>query len=254
MLPELFAGHYFCKIKDKEYFALAETAANSQLLHHFRELAARYQVVLPISFFERDGYDYYNSLAVIDADGVQLGLYRKNHIPTGAGYEEKFYFSNGNTGIQVWNTRFGTIGCGICWDQWFPELARAMVLAGADILLYPTAIGSEPQDPTLDSQQHWERVMQGHAAANMVPVVAANRVGVETAGGVSLTFYGSSFITDHTGGMRAHADRREQTIIHASLDLEAIRQARRSWGLFRDLRYDLYLHHIKAPSPIGSLS
>jgi N-carbamoylputrescine amidase len=242
LLQELFATPYFCKDQQASWFdsaAPADLAANP-LLRRFSALAAELKVVLPLSFFERAGQAYYNSLAMIDADGSLLGLYRKSHIPQGPGYEEKYYFSPGDTGFRVWETRFGRLGVGICWDQWFPEAARAMALQGAELLLYPTAIGSEPQDLTLDSRDHWQRVMQGHAAANVMPVIAANRIGVEDGETCSLTFYGSSFITDATGAKLAELDRSESGVIMASFDRAALTRQRAAWGLFRDRRPDLY--------------
>ncbi len=198
-------------------------------------------MVLPCSYFESAGPAHFNSVVMIDANGQVLGNYRKSHIPQGPGYEEKYYFSPGDTGFRVWQTAFGCIGLGICWDQWFPEAARAMALMGAEILLYPTAIGSEPQSPGYDSQPHWEMVMRGHAAANILPVVASNRIGREVAPeGVEIAFYGSSFITDHTGGLLAKAGRDAEAVVTATVDLDTIADLRRSWGLFRDRRVDLY--------------
>jgi N-carbamoylputrescine amidase len=240
LLQELFATPYFCKEQNPKYMEFAQPAENNSLLNELSELAKNLNVVLPISFYERAGNSFFNSLVTIDADGSLGELYRKSHIPDGPGYREKFYFSPGDTGFKVWDTQFGTIGAAICWDQWFPEAARAMTLAGAEILFYPTAIGSEPQDPELDSRDHWQRVMQGHAAANLVPVVASNRVGTETDDGTEITFYGSSFITDETGKILAQADRQNESILIAELDLDASRTARRSWGLFRDRRPELY--------------
>jgi N-carbamoylputrescine amidase len=242
LLQELFATPYFCKDQQASWFDSAAPAdlATNPLLRRFSALAAELKVVLPLSFFERAGQAYYNSLAMIDADGSLLGVYRKSHIPQGPGYEEKYYFSPGDTGFRVWETRFGRLGVGICWDQWFPEAARAMALQGAELLLYPTAIGSEPQDPTLDSRDHWQRVMQGHAAANVMPVIAANRIGVEDGETCSLTFYGSSFITDATGAKLAELDRSESGVIMASFDRAALTRQRAAWGLFRDRRPDLY--------------
>jgi len=196
--------------------------------------------VLPISFFERSGNTFFNSLAMIDADGNLLSVYRKSHIPQGPGYEEKFYFSPGNTGFQVWDTEFGRLGAAICWDQWFPEAARCMALMGAEALLYPTAIGSEPHIEGFDSRDHWQRAMQGHSAANLLPVIASNRIGEEQGDSCSLTFYGSSFITDHTGGKLAEADRESEAVITATIDMDEARRARYSWGVFRDRRPDLY--------------
>jgi N-carbamoylputrescine amidase len=203
-------------------------------------LAAELRVVLPVSFFERANNAYYNSLMVIDADGQQLGLYRKSHIPDGPGYQEKYYFNPGDTGFRVWDTKYGRIGVGVCWDQWFPECARAMTLQGADILFYPTAIGSEPQDPTIKSRDHWQRVMQGHAGANMVPIVASNRIGREAGESCTMTFYGSSFIADPWGAKVAEAGEEEEAVLTASFDLDKNRAARASWGFFRDRRPELY--------------
>jgi N-carbamoylputrescine amidase len=199
-------------------------------------------VVLPISFFERAGQTHFNSIAIVDADGTVLGVYRKSHIPDGPGYQEKYYFSPGDTGARVWDTRCGRIGVGICWDQWFPELARAMTLQGAEVLFYPTAIGSEPPEPDLDSSRHWQRTMQGHAAANIVPVIASNRVGTEGTDDdpSKVTFYGTSFIADHTGAVVTEADRSTPGVITATFDLDEVGEYRARWGLFRDRRPDLY--------------
>ena len=241
LLPELFESPYFCKDQLAEHFNLARAFEGHPLLARMSKLAAELEVVLPVSFFERANNAYFNSLAVIDADGRVLGTYRKSHIPDGPGYQEKFYFNPGDTGFRVWRTRVGQVGVGICWDQWFPEAARAMALMGAELLLYPTAIGSEPHDPRLDSSGHWRRVMQGHAAANMMPVIAANRYGVEQGQSCSLTFYGSSFITDNRGAIVAEAERSGDAILTSSIDLEAAAVARAGWGLFRDRRPELYL-------------
>ena len=241
LLPELFETPYFCKDQRAEHFGLAYPYEGNPLLARMSRLAAELDVVLPVSFFERANNAYFNSLAMIDADGRVLGTYRKSHIPDGPGYQEKFYFNPGDTGFRVWRTKVGQIGVGICWDQWFPECARAMALMGAEILLYPTAIGSEPQDPTLDSRDHWRRVMQGHAGANMMPVIAANRYGREEGQSCSLNFYGSSFITDPRGALIAEAERSGDALLTANLDLEAAALARASWGLFRDRRPELYL-------------
>lgn len=197
-------------------------------------------VVLPISFFEKKNQARYNSIAVIDADGSVLGVYRKTHIPDGPGYEEKFYFNHGDTGFKVWDTRFGKIGVGICWDQWFPETARCMALMGAELLFFPTAIGSEPHNPSYDSKNHWQTVMRGHSAANIMPVIASNRIGVETIANSSITFYGSSFITDNKGQLVAEADRATEGILMAELDLDDCAVERTSWGLFRDRRPEKY--------------
>ncbi|MGP1395088.1 MAG: N-carbamoylputrescine amidase [Inquilinaceae bacterium] len=240
LLQELFATRYFCQDQKQAWFAQAQTADDSPLLRRMAILAAELGVVLPISFFERSNNAYYNSLAMIDADGRILGLYRKSHIPDGPGYQEKYYFNPGDTGFRVFHTRYGALGCAICWDQWFPEAARIMALQGAELLFYPTAIGSEPQAPGLDSRDHWTRTMQGHAAANLTPVIASNRIGVEDGDGQSLTFYGSSFIADQTGALIAQAGRDEEAVITACFDLDAARAARASWGLFRDRRPDLY--------------
>jgi N-carbamoylputrescine amidase len=240
LLQELFETPYFCKDQKPEHFTLARPAAGNPILARMGQLAAELGVVLPVSFFEHAGNAYFNSLAMIDADGLTLGFYRKSHIPDGPGYQEKFYFTPGDTGFHVWRTRHGTIGAGICWDQWFPEAARAMALQGAEILLYPTAIGSEPQDAGIDSKDHWQRTMQGHAAANLMPLIASNRIGREAGESCTLTFYGSSFITDPTGAKIAEAPRDTQAVITAEFDLDAIRTQRAAWGLFRDRRPDLY--------------
>lgn len=241
LLPELFEHPYFPKDQDPRWFELARPFEGHPVIARLAELAAELGVVLPVSFFERANNAYFNSVAVIDADGRVLGVYRKSHIPDGPGYQEKYYFNPGDTGFRVWHTRAGSIGIGICWDQWFPEAARAMVLMGAEILLYPSAIGSEPQDPTLDSRDHWRRVMQGHAAANMVPVVASNRIGHEQGATCAVTFYGSSFAADETGAIVAQAPRDEEAIVVAEFDLDEIRRRRAAWGLFRDRRPNLYL-------------
>jgi N-carbamoylputrescine amidase len=241
LLSELFATPYFCQDQMAAFFDLAAPFQSHPLLARFADLARELRVVLPISFFERSGPAFYNSVVVIDADGAMLGTYRKSHIPDGPGYTEKFYFSPGDTGFRAWDTAVGRIGIGICWDQWFPEAARIMALKGAEILLYPTAIGSEPSDPDLDSSAHWRRVMQGHAAANIVPIVAANRIGVEKGRqGTAITFYGSSFIAGPTGDIVTEAGRTEQAVLTARFDLDAIGRQRAAWGLFRDRRPDLY--------------
>lgn len=241
LIQELFAAPYFCITQRPEYFDLALPFENHPLVARFCALAKELGVVLPLSFFEKAGQAHYNSVAMIDADGTVLGRYRKSHIPQGPGYEEKYYFSPGDTGFRVWHTAAGKIGVGICWDQWFPEAARAMALAGAEMLLYPTAIGSEPPAPDYDSQPHWEMVMRGHAAANIMPVIASNRIGTEVAPeGTAVTFYGSSFIADHSGQLAAKASRADEQVITATFDLDAIARLRRSWGLFRDRRIDLY--------------
>jgi len=237
---ELFADPYFCKDESVDHFALAEEFSDSTVVRRFSALARELNVVMAISFFERAAQSYFNSLTVADSDGSLRGFYRKSHLPDGPGYQEKYYFSPGDTGFQVFTTAVGAIGVGICWDQWFPECARSMVLQGAEILCYPTAIGSEPNDPTYDTSAHWSRVMQGHAAANMVPVVASNRVGREVGEKTTLTFYGSSFICDATGDLVTVADRESESSLLASFDLDELALARAGFGLFRDRRPDLY--------------
>ncbi|NBC31074.1 MAG: N-carbamoylputrescine amidase [Alphaproteobacteria bacterium] len=240
LLPELFSTPYFCKDQDPAFFALAGPVEDHPVLAAMRVLAAKLGVVLPISFFERANNAHYNSLAVIDADGSLLGTYRKSHIPDGPGYQEKFYFNPGDSGLPVFRTRYAALGCAICWDQWFPEAARILALRGADLLLYPTAIGSEPQDPGLDTRAHWTRVMQGHAAANLVPVIAANRFGSEVGQSCTIDFYGSSFIAGPTGELVVQAEPAGEAVLTARLDLAAIRMRRVAWGVFRDRRPDLY--------------
>lgn len=240
LLQELFQTPYFCLEISFRHLALANTLEDSRLIQHFRDLARKLEVVLPISYFERAGQAHYNALAVIDADGAVLANYRKTHIPQAAGYEEKYYFTPGDTGFQVVETRYARLGCGICWDQWFPETARSLALLGAEVLMFPTAIGSEPHYPELDSAGHWQRTMQGHAAANIMPLVASNRVGTEQDGSTAMTFYGSSFIADHTGEKVAEANRTEETYVAATFDLTDIQNYRLSWGVFRDRRPDMY--------------
>ena len=241
LVQELFETPYFCQDQSADHFGLASPFEGNALIAAMAQLARELGVVVPVSFFERAGHAHFNSLAMVDADGQVLGLYRKSHIPDGPGYQEKFYFTPGDTGFKVWQTRFGLLGCGICWDQWFPETARAMALMGAEALLYPTAIGSEPPPaPPIDSRDHWRRVMQGHAAANCMPLIASNRVGQETGQAGEMTFYGSSFIADPTGAIVAELGRAEEGVICASFDLDAIARRRASWGLFRDRRPELY--------------
>jgi N-carbamoylputrescine amidase len=240
LLSELFETPYFCKDQKEEYFQLARPVNSNPMLTHFSQVAASLDVVLPISFFERANNAYYNSVMIIDADGRQLGIYRKTHLPDGPGYQEKFYFNPGDTGFKVWQTRYATIGVGICWDQWFPESARAMALQGAELLFYPTAIGSEPYDAKIDSSAHWQRVMQGHAAANIMPLIAANRIGSEAGESCEITFYGSSFITDATGEIVKAAGRTEEAILTASFDLDQIAELRTEWRIFRDRRPTQY--------------
>jgi len=239
-IPELFEGHYFCTDQLADHMSRARPLEGHPTIAHFSRLAAELGVVLPVSFFERANNAAFNSVAIIDADGTVLGVYRKSHIPDGPGYSEKYYFNPGDTGFRVWDTKVGRIGLAICWDQWFPESARVLALRGAEVILYPTAIGSEPHDPTYDSSRHWQRVMQGHAGANLVPVVAANRVGVETGRQHTLTFYGTSFIAGPTGEVIVEADRTSESVITAEFDLDAVAALRHSWGVFRDRRPELY--------------
>ena len=248
VLQELFEGPYFCIDIDEAHKSRAKPFKGNSTIARFSSLAKELGVVLPVSFYEEDGSRRFNSLAMIDADGKVLGLYRKSHIPNSPGYSEKFYFADGDTGFVVHDTALGKVGAGICWDQWFPEAARCMVLQGAEILIYPTAIGSEPSDAAWDSRDHWQRVMQGHAGANITPLIAANRVGIEKGKNDSIVFYGSSFIADHTGAKVAEADRVTEGVITASFDMQAIAKLRRAWGVFRDRRNDLY-GEISKPSP-----
>ncbi|HYB99153.1 MAG TPA: N-carbamoylputrescine amidase [Candidatus Limnocylindrales bacterium] len=234
--PELFEGPYFCKTEREEYFDQARPLQGNATVARFQKLAAELGVVIPISFFEKDGPHYYNSLAMIDADGSLLGLYRKSHIPDGPGYEEKFYFRPGDTGFRSWATRFGGVGVGVCWDQWFPECARSMVLGGAEILLYPTAIGSEPHDPDLDTREPWQRAMIGHAVSNVIPVAAANRIGDEE----GQVFYGHSFLADHRGDIVSELPWGEEGVALATFDLDKVARTRAAFGFFRDRRPDLY--------------
>jgi N-carbamoylputrescine amidase len=239
LLPELFEGLYFCKDKDEKYFSWAAPRKENRLIKEFQSLAEEFGVVLLVSYFEKAEEGYFNSLVVIDADGTVMQNYRKTHIPDGPGYEEKFYFQPGDSGFIVYDTKFAKIGVGICWDQWFCETARALTLMGAEIIFYPTAIGSEPEIQ-LDSKEHWQRVQMGHAAANTVPVVVANRYGREVGESCELTFYGSSFITDYTGAKIAEASRDQETILYGEFDLEANAKAREYWGLLRDRHPEAY--------------
>ena len=239
LLQELFETPYFPQIQSFDYMNMCTTPEENPAVQRFCEVAKELSVVLPISFYEKAGNTGFNTLAIIGADGEILGYYRKTHIPDGLPYAEKFYFTPGDTGFKVWDTRYGKIGCGICWDQWFPESARCMALLGAELLFYPTAIGSEPILQN-DSQPHWMRCMQGHAAANIMPVIASNRIGTETEGDSFMTFYGSSFITDETGALAAEADRESETVLTATFDLDAIARKRREWGVFRDRRPEMY--------------
>ena len=247
LLPELFESLYFCKDMDEKYFAWASPKKNNKLINIFSILAKKLKVVILVSYFEKSesnlGYDYFNSLVVIDNDGKIMDNYRKTHIPDGAGYEEKFYFKPGDSGFKVYNTAYGKIGVGICWDQWFCETARALTLMGAEIIFYPTAIGSEPEIK-LDSKEHWQRVQMGHAATNTVPVVVANRFGEEVGESCTLNFYGSSFITDYTGAKISEASRDKEEIIYGEFDLEENAKQREYWGLLKDRRADTYLQLI----------
>jgi N-carbamoylputrescine amidase len=240
LVQELFETPYFCQDQLPEHFGLARPTVGNEGIARFQSLARELGVVLPFSFFERDNQAYFNSAAMIDAGGAVLGIYRKTHIPDGPGYQEKYYFNPGDTGFRVWDTAFGRVGLGICWDQWFPETARCLVLQGAEMLLYPTAIGTEPQYPEWDSRDQWQRVMQGHAAANMVPLVASNRVGTERGSSSEMTFYGSSFIADETGRKVAEAGRTDEAMLVHTFDLDAIRSLRAQWGFFRDRRPECY--------------
>ncbi|UXY51883.1 N-carbamoylputrescine amidase [Pseudomonas tohonis] len=243
LLQELFATPYFCIEQNHRHLALAEEYAQSQVLARFADLAGELGVVLPLSWFERAGNAFFNSLAMADADGRLLGVYRKTHIPNAVGYQEKEYFSPGDTGFRVWDTAHGRLGVGICWDQWFPETARCLALQGAEVLLFPTAIGSEPGAQGLDSRDHWQMTMRGHAAANLLPVVAANRVGREVATTdpeLQMSFYGSSFICDHKGTLLAEADREGTTVLLQTLDLDAMAEERLAWGIYRDRRPEMY--------------
>ncbi len=240
LLQELFSTPYFCKDEKKEYFELAKEVKGNPLLDRMSDLAKELSVVLPISFYERGGNALFNSIMMIDADGTQMGIYRKTHIPHSPGYEEKYYFSPGDTGFKVWPTKYGNFGVGVCWDQWFPECARAMALMGADILLYPTAIGIASYDKGYDCSHQWQHVMMGHAAANVIPVVASNRIGLEVGESCQLEFFGQSFITDETGSKVAEAGRQEETVLTATFDLEQIRKHRDYFSLFRDRRPEMY--------------
>lgn len=240
LIQELFETPYFCQKPNADYTQLATPAEENPAILHLRKVAAELQVVLPISFFERAGRARFNSIAIIDADGSNLGVYRKSHIPDGPGYHEKYYFNPGDTGFKVWDTAYARIGVGICWDQWFPECARSMALMGAEVLFYPTAIGSEPHDPTISSRDHWQRVQQGHAGANLMPLVASNRIGREEQDGYDITFYGSSFIADPFGRKVEELNETEEGILLHTFDLDALEKTRSAWGVFRDRRPNLY--------------
>jgi N-carbamoylputrescine amidase len=241
ILPsELFQGPYFCTAQEERWFATAHEAKTHPCVVALAPVAKELGVVIPVSIFERDGPAYYNSVVVVDADGKQLGIYRKSHIPDGPGYQEKYYFRPGDTGFKVWDTAYGRIGVGICWDQWFPEAARAMALMGAEVLFYPTAIGSEPHDASLDTRDPWRRAMQGHAVSNVMPIVAANRIGTETVGANTQTYYGSSFIANHRGDLVAELGRTEEGVITRAFDLDFLDRHRAAWGFFRDRRVEFY--------------
>lgn len=240
LAPELFQGPYFCVAQEEHWFGTAWPWREHPCVTALQPVAAELGVALPVSIFEREGPHYFNSLVMLDADGTALGVYRKSHIPDGPGYMEKYYFRPGDTGFRVWNTRFGRIGVGICWDQWYPETARAMMLMGADVLMYPTAIGSEPHDSELDTADPWRRAMQGHAVSNVVPVVGANRIGTERLNPAGQTYYGSSFIADHRGDLVQAFGRDDEGVLVHEFDLDFLDRHRAAWGFFRDRRTDLY--------------
>ena len=238
--PELFQGPYFCTAQEEKWFATAYPAATHPCVQAMQPLARELGVVIPVSIFERDGPLYFNSIVILDADGANLGTYRKSHIPDGPGYMEKYYFRPGDTGFKVWDTKFGRIGVGICWDQWFPECARAMALMGAQVLFYPTAIGSEPHDASLDTRDPWRRAMCGHAVSNVIPVVAANRIGTETVVANTQSYYGSSFIANHRGDLVEELGRTEEGVLVHEFDLDFLDRHRAAWGFFRDRRTEFY--------------
>ena len=240
LLQELFQTQYFCSTQNSKFFDLAITFPDNEIFEVFSNFCKHHEIVIPISFFERYGQNYFNSLVLIDSKGKLSDIYRKSHIPDGPGYNEKFYFTPGNTGFKVFDTKYGKIGCGICWDQWFPESARSMTLLGADMIFYPTAIGSEPQDPNLNSKKHWENVMIGHSAANQIPIIASNRIGEEIEDDIKINFYGGSFITDHLGNIQSQMDSDTEGVISYEINVDEIRKFRQSWGNFRDRRPDLY--------------
>ena len=240
LLQELFQTQYFCSTQNSKFFDLAITFPNSEIFEVFSNFCKHHKIVIPISFFEKYGQNYFNSLVLVNSKGELSDIYRKSHIPEGPGYNEKFYFTPGNTGFKVFDTEYGKIGCGICWDQWFPECARSMTLLGADMILYPTAIGSEPQDPNLNSKKHWENVMIGHSAANQIPIISSNRIGEEIEDDIKINFYGGSFITDHLGSIQAQMDSVTEGVISHEINVDEIRKFRQSWGNFRDRRPDLY--------------
>ncbi len=238
--PELYQGPYFCTSQEEKWFATAYPAMSHPCVTALKPVAKELGVAIPVSIFERDGPAYYNSLVMLDADGEALGVYRKSHIPDGPGYQEKYYFRPGDTGFKVWDTRHGRIGVGICWDQWFPEAARAMALASAQVLFYPTAIGSEPHDASLDTSQPWRRAMQGHAVSNVIPVVASNRIGTEKVGACEQTYYGHSFIANHRGDLVEHFGAQDEGVLVHEFDLDFLDRHRAAWGFFRDRRTEFY--------------
>ena len=240
LIQELFESQYFCMDQKEELFELSKPFENHPTINKFSELARELKVVLPVSFFEKANRAHYNSVAIVDADGSVLGKYRKSHIPDGPGYQEKFYFNPGDTGFKVWNTKYAKIGVGICWDQWFPEAARSMVLNGAELLLYPTAIGGEPEDDGFDSSDMWQRAMIGHAASNQIPVIASNRIGTEKGIDIENYFYGRSFVTNHTGDKIAEGSRDKEEVLIGKINLSEAETLRNVWGVFRDRRPELY--------------
>ncbi|GGW73014.1 N-carbamoylputrescine amidase [Alishewanella tabrizica] len=240
LIQELFERNYFCQKQKPEYLDFAVPVSENAAVKHFAKVAKELAVVLPISIYERAGNCLYNTVVMLDADGSNMGIYRKSHIPDGPGYSEKYYFTPGDTGFKVWDTRYAKVGVGICWDQWFPECARSMALMGAELIFYPTAIGSEPHDATISSRDHWQRTQQGHAAANLTPVIVSNRIGTETEGDFSITFYGSSFIADHTGAKVQEANETDEAVLVHTFDLDEVAATRRAWGVFRDRRIDIY--------------
>ena len=240
LIQELFESQYFCMDQKEELFELSKPFENHPTIKKFSELAKELKVVLPVSFFEKANRAHYNSVAIVDADGSVLGKYRKSHIPDGPGYQEKFYFNPGDTGFKVWNTKYAKIGVGICWDQWFPEAARSMVLSGAELLLYPTAIGGEPEDDGFDSSDMWQRAMIGHSASNQIPVIASNRIGTEKGIDIENYFYGRSFVTNHVGDKIAEGSRDKEEILIGKINLSEAETLRNVWGVFRDRRPELY--------------
>ena len=240
LIQELFESQYFCMDQKEELFELSKPFDNHPTIKKFSELAKELKVVLPVSFFEKANRAHYNSVAIVDADGSVLGKYRKSHIPDGPGYQEKFYFNPGDTGFKVWNTKYAKIGVGICWDQWFPEAARSMVLSGAELLLYPTAIGGEPEDDGFDSSDMWQRAMIGHSASNQIPVIASNRIGTEKGIDIENYFYGRSFVTNHVGDKIAEGSRDKEEVLIGKINLSEAETLRNVWGVFRDRRPELY--------------